>query len=281
MNTRTLVIGKNGKTGRRVDHLLNRAGRETRAVSRSTRPAFDWQQPDGWLEVMQGCQSAYVCFQPDLAVPAAKEAMVEFIRLAKKAGIEHIVLLSGRGEDGAQQAEQLVINSGLRWNVVRASWFAQNFSEGFLIEGILSGQVALPAGDILEPFIDIDDIAEVVVACLTTPALVNQLFEVTGPEAMTFRDCVDLISHSIDRPIDFVDLSCGQFVEELKQQGMPDDVLWLMNELFSVVMDGRNTQVTNDVEKVLGRPARSFRRYVLKTAATGVWVSAAPMNLVG
>lgn len=281
MNTCTLVIGKNGKTGRRVDHLLNRAGQNTRSVSRSTTPAFDWQQPAGWLEAMQGCDSAYVCFQPDLAVPAAKEAMVEFIRLAKQAGIKHIVLLSGRGEDGAQQAEQLVINSGLRWNVVRASWFAQNFSEGFLIDGIINGQVALPAGNILEPFIDIDDIAEVVVACLTTPALTDQLFEVTGPEAMTFRDCIDIISHSIDRPIDFVDLSCEQFVQQLKQQGMPDDVLWLMNELFSVVMDGRNSQVTNGVEKALGRPARSFRRYVLKTAATGVWVSPASMNLVG
>lgn len=281
MTTQTLIIGKNGKTGARVNRLLAREGYNTRAVSRSTTPAFDWEKPEGWLDVMQGCQSAYVCFQPDLAIPAAKTAITEFVRLAKIAGIEHIVLLSGRGEDGAQLAEQLVINSGLRWNVVRASWFAQNFSEGFLIEGILHGQVALPAGDILEPFIDIDDIADVVFACLTNPELTNQLFEVTGPEAITFRDCVNIISNAIDSPIAFLDQSSEQFVQELRQQGMPEDVLWLMNELFSVVMDGRNSVVTNGVEQALGRPARSFHQYVLKTAATGIWGSPSSVKKIG
>jgi len=271
MSEKTLIIGENGKTGRRVNRLLVREGHQTRAVSRSSASAFDWEKPDAWLEVMQGCHSAYVCYQPDLAVPGAKDAISEFIRLAKIAGIEHIVLLSGRGEEGAQQAEQLVINSGLRWNIVRASWFAQNFSEGFLIEGILQGQIALPAGDVREPFIDVDDIAEVVVACLTNSDLSNRLFEVTGPEAISFRECVEIISQSIKRKVSFVDLSSEEFVEGLRQQGMPRDLLWLMNELFSVVMDGRNSQVTNGVEQALGRPARSFRRYALKTAATPAW----------
>ena len=273
MSTRTLIIGKNGKTGSRVDTLLQSAGHQTRAVSRSTEPSFDWLKPEGWFEVMQGCDSAYVCFQSDLAVPAAKGAIAEFIRLAKKAGIRHIVLLSGRGEEGAQQAERLVINSGLNWNVVRASWFAQNFSEGFLIEGILSGRVALPAGDVPEPFIDADDIADVAFACLTKQDLTNQLFEVTGPEVLTFRDCVEIISEVIQRPIGFFPMTAEKFLFTLKQQGTPEDVLWLMNELFTVVMDGRNSHVVNGVEKALGRPATCFREYVLKTAASGAWAS--------
>ncbi len=269
----TLIIGKQGKTGQRVNTLLQNNGYKTRAVSRSTNTVFDWQKPETWLNAMQGCQSAYVCFQPDLAVPAAAKAIAEFIRLAKVAGVEHIVLLSGRGEEGALHAEQLLIKSGLSWNIVRTSWFAQNFSEGFLIEGIINGQLALPAGDIAEPFIDADDIAEVAFACLTKPELREQVFELTGPELLSFRDCVNIISELSQKPIEFLPISAGQFLQALKQQGLPDDVRWLMNELFTVVMDGRNSYVVNGVEKALGRPASTFSDYVRKTLATNVWAT--------
>ncbi len=267
----TLIIGKNAKTGSRVEALLQDAGMRTRAVSRSTAPAFDWQKPEEWSLVMQGCQSAYVTFQPDLAIPAAQGLIAEFIRQAKVAGIEHIVLLSGRGEEGAQQAEELLVKSGLRWNVVRASWFAQNFSEGFLIEGVLQGQLALPAGEVPEPFVDADDIAEVAFACLTRPDLADQLFEVTGPELLTFRDCAAIISAAIKRPIEFKPITTEQFLEGLQTQGLPEEMLWLMNELFGVVMDGRNSYIAQGVDKALGRTATSFKQYVAKTKAAGVW----------
>ncbi|NVK74030.1 MAG: NmrA family transcriptional regulator [Oceanospirillaceae bacterium] len=274
MNLHTcLIVGKNGKTGRRVNTLITEAGYVTRAVSLSSVPSFDWQNPAGWLEVMQGCQSAYVCFQPDLAVPDAQQAIAEFIRQAKLARISHIVLLSGRGEEGAQSAEQLLINSGLSWNVVRASWFAQNFSEGFLIESILNGHVALPAGDVLEPFVDVDDIAEVAVACLTKPHLKNQIFEVTGPELLTFRDCVEILSQVTGKAINFTSISVDHFLQALRQQNMPQEVLWLMKELFTVVLDGRNSHVTNGVEAVLGRLPTSFQEYAVKAKNTGAWNS--------
>jgi uncharacterized protein YbjT (DUF2867 family) len=271
MKKRTLIIGKTSKTGSRVNTLLQQAGHETRVVSRSTSPAFDWLNPEGWLEVMTGCDAAYVTYQPDLAVPAAMDDIAKFIRVAKQAGIKHLVLLSGRGEQGAQNAERLLVDSGLTWNVVRASWFAQNFSEGFLIDGLFSGTVALPAGHIPEPFIDVDDIAEVAAACLTQSSLHNQVFEVTGPELLTFEECVAILSEVIGRPIAFAPITAQQLLDGLAQQGLPDDVLWLMNELFTVVMDGRNSRVMNGVEQALGRKATSFREYAIKTAATGVW----------
>ncbi|UPW17526.1 NmrA family transcriptional regulator [Agarivorans sp. TSD2052] len=220
---------------------------------------------------MQGCDSAYVTYQPDLAVPAAQAAISEFIKLAKQAGIRHIVLLSGRGEEGAQRAEQQLIDSGLSWNVVRASWFAQNFSEGFLIESVNSGHVALPRADVLEPFVDVDDIAEVAVACLSTPALHNRLFEVTGPELLSLRECVALIAKAKQSPIEFTELTVQQFVGALKQQQFPEDMLWLMSELFTEVMDGRNSHLCQGVEQALGRAPRSFVDYVKTAALQGAW----------
>lgn len=266
-----LIIGKNAKTGQRVDRRLQARGYATRAVSRSTAPAFDWADPSTWPAALEGTESAYVMFYPDLAIPTAEQTIRDFVAVAKAAGLRHLVLLSGRGEQGAERAERVLIDSGLDWNVVRANWFMQNFSESFMIEGILNGQLMLPAGDIAEPFVDVDDIADVAVAALTRPELRNRLFEVSGPRALTFAQCAAEISNAVGYPVEFTRVEIDDFVQALRDQGAPEDVAWLMRELFTVVFDGRNSEPTSGVEEALGRPATDFSEYVRKTAATGAW----------
>ncbi len=266
-----LIIGKTAKTGLRVEQRLQALGHSTRGVSRSTSPAFDWEDARTWREALNGCKAAYVTFYPDLAMPSAEHTIGEFIALAKDVGLQHLVLLSGRGEQGAERAETLLMNSGLDWNVVRASWFMQNFSEGFMIEGIVGGELMLPAGDIVEPFIDIDDIADVAVAALTQPELRNRLFELSGPRAMTFAQCVAEISEAVGYPIKYTRISVEDFLQALRGEGLPEDMLWLMHELFTVVFDGRNSTPATGVEEALGRPATDFSEYLQKVMATGAW----------
>ncbi len=266
-----LIIGKNGKTGWRVDRLLQAQGIPTRAVSRSTTPAFDWEDQGTWRAALEGTRSAYVTFHPDLAIPTAEQTIRDLVALAKEVGLEHLVLLSGRGEDGARRAEIVLEESGLDWNVVRANWFMQNFSEAFMIEGILAGELALPAGDIREPFVDVDDIAEVAVATLTRPELRNRIFQVSGPRAMTFAECVAAISEATGYTIEYRQIPFDEFNDELRAQGMPDALLWLMRELFTVVFDGRNSEPTFGVEEALGRPATDFNEYIRKVMASGAW----------
>ena len=266
-----VIIGHNGKTGSRVQYRLQQQGYATRGVSRSSTPAFDWEQPDSWQHALKGAKAAYVTFYPDLAVPQAQNAIRRLICEMEAAGVEHLVLLSGRGEDGAQKAEQVLINSGLDWNVVRCSWFAQNFSESFMLEGILAGNLALPADTVLEPFVDADDIADVAVAALTRHDLRNQLFELTGPRALSFAECAQMISDASNKPIQYTTVDLADFLQELETQGIPQAFRWLMKELFGKVLDGRNTPTTTGVQQVLGRPATSFEEYVEKTLASGVW----------
>lgn len=270
-NSPFLIIGKTAKTGLRVEKRLQAVGYATRGVSRSSSPTFDWEDQSTWRKAMQGTESAYVTFYPDLAIPTAEQTIRDFIAVAKEVGLRHIVLLSGRGEEGAERAEAVLANSGLDWNVVRASWFMQNFSEGFMIDGILGGNVMLPAGDIAEPFIDIDDIAEVAVAALTRSELRNRLFEVSGPRAMTFAQCVEEISQAVGYPVLYTRIPMDDFNGALRAQGMPEEMLWLMNELFNVVLDGRNAQPANGVEEAVGRPATDFATYLQKVMASGAW----------
>ena len=270
-NSPILIIGKNAKTGLRVEQRLQALGYPTRGVSRSTSPALDWEDPNSWRAALEGTQSAYVTFYPDLAIPTAEQTIRDFVALAKDVGLRHLVLLSGRGEQGAQRAENVLMNSGLDWNVVRANWFMQNFSEGFMIEGILNGEMMLPAGDTVEPFVDIDDIADVAVAALTRPELRNRLFEVSGPRALTFAQCAAEISEAVGYPVKFTQVSIEDFLQALRDEGLPEEMLWLMNELFTVVFDGRNSIPTSGVEEALGRPATDFSEYLRKVMASGAW----------
>ena len=266
-----LLIGGGGKTGGRVNARLQARGIATRPVSRSTAIAFDWTRPETWDAALEGISKAYVTYQPDIAVDGAVEAIAELARLAAEKKLDHLVLLSGRGEPSAQRAEAALQAGGVPWTIVRASWFNQNFSEGFLVDGVLAGEIALPAGVVPEPFIDADDIADVVTAALTDRRHANKLYEVTGPRALTFAEAVAEISGAAGRSVRYTQVSPQDFAAGMRQAGVPDDVIALLDELFTVVLDGRNSRVMHGVEEALGRPARDFSDYARAAAASGAW----------
>lgn len=269
-NEPVLIIGGAGKTGSRVNALLNSRGIATRPVSRSTTPAFDWTRPDTWSAALSGVRSAYVTFQPDLAVEGSEQAIARLSEIARQRRLERVVLLSGRGEPGAQRAEVALQASGVPWTIVRASWFNQNFSEGYLRDSVLAGEIALPAGPVPEPFVDADDIADVAFAALTDSRHANKLYEVTGPRALTFAEAVGEIAAALDRPIRYVQISPDDFVVSMRAYAS-EDIVRLMHELFTVVLDGRNVSVMHGVRDALGRAPRDFSDYVRRTAASGVW----------
>jgi uncharacterized protein YbjT (DUF2867 family) len=267
----TLVVGGTGKTGRRVAERLQALDRPVRIGSRSGAPPFDWEDRATWAPALQGTTAAYVSYFPDLAVPGAPEAIAAFAAQALEAGTRRLVLLSGRGEEEAQRAEQALAESGADWTIVRCSWFSQNFSESYMLEPVLAGELVLPAGDVPEPFVDADDIAEVAVAALTQDGHSGRLYELTGPRLLTFADAVAEIARASGREIRFVPVTIEEYAGALAQDGVPDDVVWLLRYLFTEVLDGRNASVADGVELALGRPPRDFADYARRTAAAGVW----------
>lgn len=270
-NQKILVLGGKGKTGRKVAQKLTTLGYKVRIGSRSETPAFDWEKPETWEGALAGMDSVYLTYQPDLAVPSAPKAIKDFSSLALKSGIQKIVVLSGRGEKEAQHCEQIVMDSGVDWTVVRADWFNQNFSESFFLDPILAGHVAVPRADIKIPFIDTDDIADVAVASLIDDAHRGKVHELTGPRLISFREVIEEIAQATGREIQFQPLSIEAYIEMLRSFQIPEDYLWLINFLFTNVLDGRNSSTTDGVEKALGRKAKDFSEYVRETAKLGVW----------
>jgi uncharacterized protein YbjT (DUF2867 family) len=266
-----LVTGGTGKTGRRVADRLHRLDRTVRLGSRRADPPFDWDDRATWPGALDGVTKAYVSYYPDLTFPGAVDAIGEFARLAAAAGVHHLVLLSGRGEEEALRAEDVVCSAGVDWTIIRASWFAQNFSEHFLLQPVLDGVIALPAGDVAEPFVDVDDIADIAAAALTEPGHAGEVYEVTGPRLLTFADVADELTRATGRRVSYVSVTPDEYAAAAVDQGVPAEEAGPLAELFSRVLDGRNAHLADGVPRALGRPPRDFADYAAATAATGVW----------
>jgi uncharacterized protein YbjT (DUF2867 family) len=272
----TLVLGGTGKVGRRVAERLLARGVPTRVGSRSGRPPFDWENRSTWSPVLEGVRSAYVSYSPDLAVPGAAETVGSFAELAVQSGVRRLVLLAGRGEPEAEQGEDAVRESGADLTIVRSTWFAQNFSEDFWRDLVVSGEVALPAGDVPEPFVDADDIADVAVAALTDDRHIGELYELTSPRLLTFRDAVGEIAKASGREIRYVPVSIEEYAAGAAEFGVPPEFVEFLTYLFTEVL-GNHPYLTDGVQRALGREPRDFSVYARETAASGVW-KASPVS---
>lgn len=266
----TLVVGGTGKTGRRVAQRLHARGLPVRIGARSGVPAFDWENPSSWGPAVEGTTAAYIAYYPDLAAPGAPEAVSAFAQVALDHGVRRLVLLSGRGEEEAQRAEQLVLDSGADVTVVRCAWFMQNFSEAFLRDAVMTGQLVLPGADAREPWVDADDIADVAVAALTEPGHRGHIYELTSPRLYTLTDIADELSRATGRTVTYVPVSVDEYAAAAADHGVPAELVEFLTYLFGRVF-GNNAFTTDGVERALGRTAGDFAQFAQRAAASGTW----------
>jgi uncharacterized protein YbjT (DUF2867 family) len=267
----TLIIGATGKTGRRVADRMADLDLPTRLAGRSSAVRFDWTDRATWPSALDGAGAVYITYQPDLIVPRSADDLSAFVEAARQASVERLVLLSGRGEPEAQACEQIVLNSGIPSTVLRCSWFAQNFTESFLADGVSEGAVVLPVGAVGEPFIDADDIADAAVVALTADGHAGRVYELTGPRLLTFAAATGLIADVTGREIEYVTVSLDEFRAGMSQAGVPNDYAHMIISLFGTLFDGRNESVAGGVREILGRDPRDFTDVIAEAVSAKVW----------
>jgi uncharacterized protein YbjT (DUF2867 family) len=167
-------------------------------------------------------------------------------------------------------SERSVRESGASFTILRCAWFSQNFSESFLLEPVLEGNVAFPAAEVQEPFLDLEDIADVAVAALTDARHAGQIYDLTGPRLLSFAEAVQEIAHASQRAVRYTPVSNAAYAEALAAQ-LPRDQALLLSELFALLLDGHNALLTDGVERALGRKPRDFREYARDAALSGAW----------
>jgi uncharacterized protein YbjT (DUF2867 family) len=269
---RVAVVGGTGRTGRRVADRLRARGLDVRVGSRNGSPPFHWERPDTWAAVLDGCSAAYIAYTPDFTHPGAADTLAAFAAQAHRSGLERLVLLSGRGDDDAERAEHAVRAAGVPTAVLRSSIFAQNFSEHFFQAAVVDGVIAVPASDVAEPFLDLEDLADVAERLLTTTYPSQETLELTGPRLLTFAEAAAELSTVLRRPVAYQPVTVDEFVAGALDAGVARAEAEALGVVFEQVFDGRNAYTTDTVERMLGRPAGDFAAYVRRAAASGAWI---------
>lgn len=257
-----LITGGTGKTGSRVARLLTELGHPIRVAGRHSDPPFDWYDDSTWPRVLDGCDAAYLTFQPDIGLPGADLIVAAFANAAVRRGCRRLVLLSGRGEETARKAELALAGSGAGWTVLRSAFFMQNFTETFFADEIAHGSLTMAEHSVGEPFIDVDDIAEVAVAVLLDPAHLGRTHELTGPSLLGFRDVAAAFG------VDYRGLPVDEYAAALVGAGLPEDDAAGLAHMFHDVLDGRNAHVDDGVRAVLGREPRDFTAFLAALPAS-------------
>lgn len=265
-DNRILVTGGTGKTGRRVVSRLTALGIPVTVGSRTGEPRFDWLDESTWDAALDGVAGVYIVpLDGSPAVPA-------FIRRAAADG-RRLVLLSARGVDvpgyygsedigGQLLNEQALRDSGAAWTILRPGWFAQNFDEGFFREAIDAGELRLPTGDAACSFIDVDDIAAVAVAALTEDRHVGEIYELSGPRAVTLAEATAQVAAAVGHPVRYVPVEPEAYIAELVAAGVGPDDARLWTAALGAIHRGLEAKISDGVPRALGRNGIDFADFV-------------------
>lgn len=271
MTSEILVIGATGKTGKRVVQRLEARGLPVRHGTRRSAIPFDWEQASTWPAALNRIASAYVAYSPDLAVPSAYDVIAEFVKTAEDAGVKRVVLLSERNETNAQACEQLVKDSTLEWTILQPSWFMQNFSEGGFLEGVLAGEVSAPDSGAPEPWVDLEDVADVAVAALLEDGHIGQTYEITGSDLLTWAEAVAMIAKVTCRDVTYKSITPKEFEATLVAAGFPREDAEFVATLVAEILNGKNSSTSDGLQSALGREPRKFAEFVRAAQLQGCW----------
>ena len=268
---RALVTGATGTTGSRVAAGARSAGAEVRTASRHGSDVdFDWHDRGTWPAALEGCDRAYLVPPAGLVVAPL---MVPFIELARRNGVERLVLLGNSvfpmGGPGVGAVHQALAEGGPDdFVVLRPSWFMQNVTGKHYLARMVRDEdrIVTATGEGRVGFVDADDIAAVAVHALLDEKRPATELVLTGPEALSYRRVAQVVGAARGRPVAFESVTQAELVERLART-YPLPFAQALAELDAVIAAGAEDRVTPDVKRVTGRPPRSFEQF----AAAAFW----------
>ena len=268
----TLVIGASGTTGSRVVAQLVAAGHGVKAASRRATPVpgaapvrFDWYDPSTHAAALDGADRVYLI--PPPADPDPVAVMVPFLRQARAAGVHRAVLLSSsaipEGGPAVGSVHRALPDLVEQWAVLRPSWFMQNFTgqHAHALSIREHGSILTATGSGRVGFIDAEDIAAVAFHALTDEHAPDTDLVLTGPEALSYDDIAAIMTEVTGRLVVHRSLSYEQMRDRLAAQ-IPEEFAAMLAGLDRAIAEGAEDRVTDAVQRLTGRPARTFRAFL-------------------
>lgn len=223
----------------------------------------DYAKPGTLGKAFRGCERLFLLGP---TVENQTELELAAVEAAKAAGVRHVVkqsVLGAEGEDYSfakvhRPVERALEASGLEWTFLRPNGFMQNLVT-FMAPTIRGeGRFYTACGDARISHVDVRDIAAVAAKALTGTGHAGKAYTLTGPEALTYDRMAGLLSKALGRPVQHVNLPPSDLKGAMVSEGVPERIVdWLL-DLERYYREGRASHVTDDVERVTGRPPRSF-----------------------
>jgi uncharacterized protein YbjT (DUF2867 family) len=271
--TTILVTGATGNVGAHVVRELQARAANVRALVRDPQKAMalgdvdlvvgDFEHPASLRSALAGVDRVYLTAADGPRKVAHEAALID---AAADAGVERIVKLSAMHADPASrlpafrwhgEIEAHLLRSGVPSVVLRPAFFMTNM---LMVAGgvAATGTLYAPTANRPVAMIDIRDVAAVAAVTLTADGHDKQVYELTGPSAVTFTDVARAIGAATGRPVEYVDLTEEAARPRFTGAGLPD---WLAEQLagvFGVIRDGGFARTTEHVRAITGHPARSI-----------------------
>jgi uncharacterized protein YbjT (DUF2867 family) len=264
--TRNVSIKAAGRSIENVKGVVN--------IERVEPVQLDYYKPETLREALKGVDSIFAVtpFQSDMV--ALTQNLLEVVR--KTGSIRHIVKLSVlRGDDDAdhgiiadrlhRKAEKMIEDSGIPYTFICPTFFMQSFATFFPQKIKEQGTFYLPAGDGKVSFVDARDIASVAVEALINNNIngrfYGKVYNITGPEAISFRDAARILSEQVGKKITYVSISEDDARKRMKDIGWDEWRINFMVELYNIMRLGYLSDISSTIEDITGRKPKSFRQF--------------------
>jgi uncharacterized protein YbjT (DUF2867 family) len=279
-----LVTGGTGTVGREVVKQLAAARAPTRVLVRTPEKAIvlkgikaefmvgDLERPATLGPALKGVDHLFLLTSGD---PRQAEIQGVLVKAAKAAGVQHVVKLSAMGTDDQspvalgrwhRQTEKEIEASGMGWTFLRPHFFMQN-TLGFAYTVKSQGAFYAPLGDAKISMVDARDIAAVAVKALTAPGHMGKIYDITGPEAVSFNDAAKALSEAAGKPVKYVPVTFAEAKKAMLGLGLHE---WLANDLiklYEIFAAGHGAAVSPVVRQVTGEPGIPYAQFARDNAA--------------
>lgn len=269
-----LVTGATGNIGRELVPILLESGQPVRVFTRDERKVAyldacveravgDFDKPETLLAAVKGVERLFL-----VTYETRQDANV--IEAAKKAGVQHIIKLSTLEATEHKikvgkwhyEREELIRLSGLDWTFLRPGMFMSNSIDWWSDSIKGQGSVFFPGGKKgkVAP-VDPRDVAKVAALALTQPGHGGQAYELTGSELFTIGEMVQVISHTLGKPIQYVDIPPVAAKLFMLKSGMDKALVNALMEMLASLRRNEGAVVTDTFRRLTGLPLRTFEEW--------------------
>jgi uncharacterized protein YbjT (DUF2867 family) len=226
---------------------------------------FDFERPETWGAAFADVDAMFLIRPP--SVGRVSRHVTPAVDAAARVGVEHVVYLSVLGAEKNpllphRRIERHLESAAVTYTFLRASFFMQNFLEVHRADIVERDEIFLPAGDGATSFVDARDVAAVAVAVLTEHGHENCAYDLTGPAALGYDETAAVFSDALGRRIEYADPGLVEFARRALDRGEPLPFVLVQAAIYTTARLGLAGRLTDEVDRVLGRPPRSLATFV-------------------